>query len=187
MIDYKIKYPKLVLFVLSIVIAIALFNQGNNSSVFQDFILSFGFIGIFLGGFFYSYGFTSAPATAVLLVFANDYNLILAVLIGSTGALISDVLIFKFVRYSFMDEINNLKKEKSIKKIEKQSKKFFGVNHKYITYFISSFLIASPLPTEIGVSMMASIKKISLSRFMIIAYLLHTLGILMILLIGNII
>jgi len=50
--------------------------------------------------------------------------------------------------------------------------------------FIAGFLIASPLPTEIGVVLMASLKNILTKKFAVVAYLLHTTGIFVILLIG---
>lgn len=51
--------------------------------------------------------------------------------------------------------------------------------------FIAGFLIASPLPTEIGVVLMASLKNILTKKFAVVAYLLHTTGIFVILLIGR--
>jgi len=181
----KIKYPKLFLFLLTLLIAIILFYQGRNHAPFHNFLVSLGYFGTFLGGIFYAYGFTSTPSTAVLLVLAKEQNLLLAVLIGGFGALLSDILIFKFVRFSFIDEIEKLEKEKIIRHIEKKEKKLLGHYYKYVFPTLAGLLIASPLPTEIGVTMLASIKKISIKKFMIIAYLLHTFGIFIILLIGN--
>lgn len=185
--NHKIKYPKLLLLLITIIVAIAIFYEGRNYAPFHDFLVSLGYIGTFLGGIFYAYGFTAAPATAVLLVLAKEQNLILAVLIGGLGAVLSDFIIFSFIRHSFIDEINKLKKEKIMKNISKNGKHIFGRYYKHIFPIFSGFLIASPLPTEIGVTMLASIKNISVKKFMVIAYLLHSLGILIILTIGNLI
>ena len=181
----KIKYPKLLLLLLTIAIAIGIFYEGRNYAPFHEFLTSLGYLGTFLGGLLYAYGFTAAPATAVLLVLAKEQNLIFAVLVGGLGAVLSDLLIFSFIRYSFIDEINKLKREKVITEISKNGKKIFGHYYKHVFPALAGFLIASPLPTEIGVTMMASMKKISLKKFMIIAYILHSLGILIILTIGN--
>ena len=181
----RIKYPKLFLLLATIVVAVIIFYEGRNYGPFHNFLVSLGYGGIFLGGVFYAYGFTAAPATAVLLVLAQEQNFIFVVLIGGLGALLSDWLIFSFIRYSFTNEINKLKKEKFVKMMAKNSESLFSSYHKYIFPTFAGFLVASPLPTEIGVTMMASIKNLSVKKFMIIAYLLHSFGILIILLVGK--
>lgn len=179
------KYPKLLLLIFTIIFACFIFYEGKHFAPFHDFLISLGYLGIFISGFFYAYAFTAAPATAILLVLTKEYNILFAVLIGGLGALLSDYLIFKIIRYSFIDEINNLKKEHFMKIIKKKEKKLFGHYYKHIFPAFAGILIASPLPTEIGVTMMASMKKISVKKFMIIAFLLHSFGIFIILTIGN--
>ena len=138
-----------------------------------------------MGGIFYAYGFTAAPATVVLLVLAKGQNVILAGLIGGFGALISDIIIYLFIRYSFAEEIEELKKEKPLRLISRMNGKIFGKMVNYIMPIVACIFIASPLPTEIGVSLLATIKKITMKRFILMAYLLHTLGIMTVLMIGN--
>lgn len=181
----KLKYPKLLLWLITLIMALLVYYEGSNYEPFQNFLKSFNYLGTFFAGLFYAYGFTSAPATAILLVVSENQILFLSALIAGLGALISDILIFLFIRSSFSDEINMIKKEKIIKKIAKTEKRIFGRIYKYILPVFSGFLIASPLPTEIGVSLMASIKKVSIKKFIIAAYILHTLGIFLILLIGQ--
>ena len=55
----------------------------------------------------------------------------------------------------------------------------------YLLATFASILIASPLPTEIGIMLMTSIKKISIKKFVIIVYVLHASAIFIILLIGS--
>ena len=179
------KYPKLLILFFTFVIAAALLYGGRNYAPFHDLLISLSYLGTFLGGIFYAYGFTAAPATAVLLVLAKEQNIVFAVLIGGFGALLSDLLIFHIVRYSFADEIKKLEKERFVKYIEKKEKTLFGHYYHHIFPALAGFLIASPLPTEIGVTMMASIRRISLKKFVIIAYALHSFGILIILTIGT--
>ncbi len=183
----KIKYPRLTLFVVTLLLAAVLFYEGINYAPLHEFIVSLGYIGTFIGGIFYAYGFTAAPATAVLLVLAKEQTLIMAVIIGGLGAVLSDFIIFKFLRSSFNEEIDHLKKEKFVKFMEKEEKAIFGHYYKFIFPALAGFLIASPLPSEIGVAMMSSIKKISIKKFLLIAFALHSLGILIILYVGNII
>lgn len=183
----KIKYLKLSsLFLIYITTTIFFYKAGTFLS-FHKFLVSLGYAGILLGGVFYAYAFTAAPATAVLLVLAKEQDIISAGIIGGLGAFLSDVLIFQFIRHSFIDEIENLKKEKFVLLIKKAGKKIFGSFDDYLLPVFASLLIASPLPTEIGVALMAALKNMSVKKFLIIAYLLHTLGIFIILVIGNVI
>ncbi len=183
----KIKYSRLSLLLLTVVIAAVLFYEGRHYVPLHDLLMSLGYIGTFFAGVFYAFGFTSAPATAILLVLAKEQNLVLSVLVGGLGALLSDILIFLFIRYSFMGEIKRLKREKIVRYVAREERILLGRYYKYVFPALTGFLIASPLPTEIGVSMMASMKRVSWRKFLVIAYVLHTLGVFLILVIGNVI
>ncbi len=181
---HKIKYPKLILLLLTIFLAYFLFS-GRDFAPLHSFLLSLGYVGIFFTGAFYSYGFTAAPATAVFLVIAKYENIYVASLIGGLGALLGDLVIFLFVRQSLNDEIGKLSKTELVKAINKEEKRLFGSFRHYITAVFAGFLIASPLPTEAGVALLASLKKVSVEKFIYIAYALHTFGIFIILYIGQ--
>ena len=183
----KIRYPKLLILFITIIVAVILFHEARDYQPLHDFLISLGYFGAFAAGIFYAYGFTAAPATAVLLILGQQQNIFLAGFLGGLGALASDALIFLFVRYSFMDEIERFEHEKFVKYVEKEEGKIFGHYRKNIMPTFAGFLIASPLPTEIGVSLMATLKNLSVKKFMLLAYLLHTAGIFVILFLGNII
>ncbi len=183
----RIKYPKLLLLIFTILVAAVVFYEAKNYEPLHNFLVSLSYTGTFLSGIFYAYGFTAAPATAVLLVLAKEQNIILAALFGGLGAALSDLMIFLFIRHSFMDELRQLEHEKIVRYIEKEERTIFGHYYRNVLPVFAGFLIASPLPTEIGVTLLAGMKRISIKKFMILAYLLHTLGILIIFGIGNII
>lgn len=182
----KIKYPKLLIILITIIIAYFIFNKKDFLS-FHELISYLGYTGTFLAGLFYAYGFTAAPATALLLIIAKEQNIFLATLIGGVGALLSDFLIFTYIRKSAGSEFKKMHKNKIVKFIEKEEKLVFGHYQKYVLAAFAGFLIASPLPTEIGTLLMAYSEKISLKKFLIIAYILHTFGIFIILNIGRLI
>jgi len=108
-----IKYPKFLLLFITFLIAYLLFYE-RTYPPFHDFIVALGYFGTFLAGALFAYGFTAAPATAVLLILAKEQNILLAGLIAGFGALISDLIIFNFIRYSFADEIEKLLEEKAV-------------------------------------------------------------------------
>lgn len=178
---YMSKYPKFLLLFITFVIAYLLFNS-KDYGPFQEFIVGLGYAGTFVTGILFTYGFTSAPATAIFLILAQHQNIYLASLVGGVGALIGDLFIFSFIRQSFADEIKKLSKERIVHYF---SNKVPGLIKKYTLPVAAGFIIASPLPDEIGVSMLAASTVISTKIFMLISYLLNTTGIFIIYLIGN--
>jgi uncharacterized membrane protein YdjX (TVP38/TMEM64 family) len=176
----KIKYPKFTLLLLTFVIAYLLFSW-RNTLPFQDLLLSLGYFGAFILGIFFAYGFTAAPATAFLLMLAKDYNIFLFGLIGGMGALTADLFLFTFIRSSFTDEIKEISNERAVKKLRHM---IHGHLKKYVVPALVGFIIASPLPDEIGVCLLAT-SKISPRAFSVLSYVLNTLGILAILAVGS--
>jgi len=176
-------YPKFLLLFITILIAYLIFS-GRFSQPLNDFILSAGYFGAFLAGILFAYGFTAAPATALLLLMAEKQSLLAAGLIGGLGALIGDLLIFSFIRTSFADEIEKLSHEKIFKKFNGNLPSNIK---KYLLPVFAGFVIASPLPDEIGVTLLAAYKQLSFEIFTILSYTLNTLGILFILYVGTLI
>lgn len=179
----RIKYPKLLLLLLTFAVAYLIFKE-RNFLPFHNFLLSMGYLGVFLAGIFFVYGFTAAPATAILLILAKEQSIILAGFIAGVGALMGDLVIFKFIRYSFADELEKLSKEKIITRLNHNAPNLLK---KYFVPVLAGFIIASPLPDEIGVSLLAASRQISLELFSIISYVLNTAGIFVILIAGSII
>ena len=176
----KLKYPKLTLLILAFILTYFLFSLGFLDPILSA-LVSLGLFGAFIVGFFYAYSFTAGTATLMLITLAKSENILFAGLMAGLGALIGDIIIFLFVRHSFVDEINKLAAEKPFQILRKNTP---HIVQKYVLPVLSSLIIASPLPTEIGVALLASMKKVSAKKFTLIAYLLHTTGILIILTIG---
>lgn len=178
---YMSKYPKFLLLFITFMVAYLLFS-GRNHESFQNFIVGLGYAGTFVTGILFVYGFTAAPATAIFLILAEHQNIYLASLIGGMGALVGDLFIFSFIRQSFADEIRRLSREKIVAYFHPNIPGFFK---KYMLPVVAGFIIASPLPDEIGVAMLAASKVMSTKIFSIMSYLLNTAGIMAIYFIGN--
>ena len=176
-----IKYPKFLIFILTLIVAYIIFTERNLEPV-RNVLSALGYFGSFLAGMFYTYGFSSIPASAIFLILGENQNIFIAAMLGGFGALLGDLLIFKLIRIGFDNEVRLLEHEHMVKyfdnKIPISVKKFllpiFGV-----------VIIASPLPDEIGVSLIAISRKVPQKVFMIISYLANTLGILALLWIGS--
>jgi len=174
---YLEKYPKFLLLFITFLIAYLLF-YGKEYAPFRDFIAGLGYSGTFVAGIMFTYGFTAA----IFLILAQHQNIYLASLIGGVGALIGDLFIFSFIRQSFADEIRRLSREKVVKYF---NGRLPGRLKEYLLPVVAGFVIASPLPDEIGVAMLAASKIISIKIFSVISYALNTLGILAIFLVGK--
>jgi hypothetical protein len=107
----KFKYLKLTAFVALIVIAYFIFKNPVIAGFISN-LNSFGNFGALIAGFFYSFGFTS-PLSAGFFLTLRTENIIFTGAIGGVGAMFADLFIFKFVKISFKDEFERLKKEKN--------------------------------------------------------------------------
>ena len=174
-------YPKFLLLFITFIIAYFIFT-GRSYEPLNNFILSLGLFGAFIAGVMFSYGFTAAPSTALFLIIAKEHNLWLAGFIGGIGALLGDLVIFAFIRSSFSDEIKKLSRKKIVRGFHKSIPNKLK---KYLLPVFAGFIIASPLPDEIGVTILAIHRHISVRMFMFLSYFLNTAGILGILYIGN--
>lgn len=176
----RFKYPKLMLLGIMILIAYFIFRNPIISSYLSR-LGSLGYLGIFIGGILFAFGFT-APFSVGLFILINPSNIWIAAIIGGLGALISDLLIFKFIKLSFKDEFKRLKNTKTMKSIGLLIQNSLGEKIKvYLLYSLAGLIIASPLPDEIGVIMLAGMTKINFKVLVIISFILNTLGILVIL------
>lgn len=175
------RYPKFVLLFLTIVAAYWLFSL-RDTLPFQHAIASIGYLGIFLVGMLYSYGFTAAPATALLLILAREQSIVPAALVAGLGALASDLLLFAFIRHSFADESKRLMNESMIKMMVRSIP---APLRKHLIALLAAIIIASPLPDEVGISLLAISTKVTVKSLSVMSYLLNTAGILVVLLIGS--
>lgn len=181
MADFKIKYPKLLLLFLTFALAYVFLSE-KNLDWLRTILVSSGYIGTFISGMLFAYGFTAGPATASFLILSKSQNILLAGITGGFGAFVSDYFIFRFVRHSFADEIELISEEKITRILGKTIPKAL---EKYLAPLLAGFIIASPLPDEIGVTLLAASRDISMKQFAVISFSLNSIGIFAILFFGN--
>jgi len=177
---FKFRYPKIVTLIIAIVLAYIIFSNPKVG----EFVANLGtlsYLGVFIAGMLFTFGFTS-PFSAGFFIALSPQNLFLAAIIGGAGALFSDLVIFKFIRITFEDEFYRLRHTKAIRKVEHLIETMIGHKIKmYLMYVFAGFLIASPLPDEAGVVMLAGLTKIKTGALAILSFILNTLGILVLL------
>jgi hypothetical protein len=175
------RYPKFTLLLFTIFVAYLLFESPNMQAITQFFV-SLNYFGIFLLGFFFAYGFTAAPATAIFMHLSGDFNIYLASLVGGVGAYVGDYLIFLFIRQSFKDEVRKLKHERILTMFKMKIPDKF---RKVLYIAFGGFVLASPLPDELGVALLAASTDVSKRLFAVISIFCNAAGIYVSLLIGS--
>ncbi|MEK6842496.1 MAG: hypothetical protein AABX84_01660 [Nanoarchaeota archaeon] len=176
---FKFRYPKLTLLALSIAAAYFLFSL----DVVREFMNSLGvagYVGVFIAGFLFSFGFTTPFAIGALITM-QPQNIFLYSLIGGFGGMLADLVIFGMIRFSFMDEFKKFIKIKSARKISSLKPTLSKKIKYYLLYVFAGIVIASPFPDEVGVSMLAGLGHIKPTSLIFISFILHTLGVFVIL------
>ena len=177
---FYFKYPKLFLFLIFIFASYYIFSRPEIYDLMHK-LNSFSYVGVFIAGLLLAFGF-SAPFGLGFLLVANPNNIFLASLIGGAGAAVGDLVIFKMIKFSFMNEFAKLKKAKIVRKIKEiiHSNHYSLIKH-YLLYVFAGIIMASLVPDEIGVSMLAGLTVIKASKLAVIGFALHTIAIFLVL------
>lgn len=179
-----LKYPKLLLLAISVVLAYGLFRTEAVQSFFHG-LDEFGYVSAFFGGMLFAVGFGAPFGVAILATIADDVNILLGAALGGVGALASNYLLFRFVRHTFSDEIERFKGSKAFGLLRGLLVRRVPPKISfYIWLGVAGLVIASPLPDEFGVALLAGITTVRERTFAVTAFSLNTLGILAVMGIG---
>ncbi len=177
---FKFKYSKLFLLLISIILAYIIFSQESIQNYLSN-IGNLGYLGIFIAGLLFSFGFTT-PFAIALFITIPVQNIMSFAIIAGFAAMLSDLFIFRLIKISFMDEFNELQKTSSFKTISDLIKSNIKLKiRNYLLFFLAGIIIASPLPDELGITMLAGLTHIKTRILMLISFICNTFGILIIL------
>lgn len=135
------------------------------------------FLGSFIAGAFFTSVFTVAPAAVALGKIAQANSLFQVAIFGAAGAVVGDSIIFRFVRDRLSEHLAELTKHRGAWK--KIGMLFKLKSFRWLAFFVGGLIIASPLPDEIGVSLMG-FSKMKTLWFIPISFLFNFAGILLI-------
>jgi len=99
---------------LSVIIAVVLAKTG----ILKDLLTAtqtLKFVGSFVAGIFFVSIFTAAPATVVLIELLRANTIIEVALFGGLGALIGDLIIFRFIKDAFAEDVRYLLEKSKIR------------------------------------------------------------------------
>jgi uncharacterized membrane protein YdjX (TVP38/TMEM64 family) len=177
---FRFKYPKLALLAIATVAAYWLFSMPEVVAAING-LNGWEYLEIFVAGLFFSFGFTTPFAIGFFLT-VEPSSVLGAALVGGLGAFLSDVVIFHTIKFSFMDEFHRLKRTAAMRKLRELIRRDFNAHvSNYLFYVFAGLIIASPLPDELGVSMLAGLTHIRPMTFAAISLLCNAAGILVML------
>jgi hypothetical protein len=144
----------------------------------------YGYLSIMCAGLLFSAGFTTPFAIIILVEMAPTVNPLIAAPLAGCMALVADMTILEYARFSLTDELHHLKGTRFIRWIYIHFHRY-NVPEKirmYVLWSVAGLVIASPLPDELGVTLLGSATTIREKPFAIFCFALNTLGIFVILL-----
>lgn len=166
------KFKNLTLFAVSVIVTFVL----SKYEPFHNFLLNLGgmgYFGAFVAGFLFVSTFTVATGALILLVLAERLSAVEIGIIAGLGAVIGDLVIFRFIKDKLINELTPLYNGLGIGEIMKVLRtKYFS----WTLPVLGALIIALPLPDEIGVSLMG-IAKMKTYKFIIISFILNAIGI----------
>ncbi len=165
--------------ILSVILAVILAKSGILSEILGK-TQEWHFIGSILAGVFFVSLFTVTPAAVVLIGLAQSGAIWEVAFCGAVGALIGDLLIFRFVKDSLADDVQWLLSR--TERLDRLVHIFKTKTFHWLLPFLGALIVASPLPDEIGLAMMG-LSKMKTIVFIPLSFLLNFLGILIIILV----
>ncbi|MBI4709190.1 MAG: hypothetical protein HY764_03245 [Candidatus Portnoybacteria bacterium] len=165
----------LILITLSVIIAVILAKTGALEG-FLAGAKEYGFLGSLIAGMFFVSIFTAAPAGVVLFEIAAAGSMWEVALLGAIGAMIGDLLIFRFIKVRISKDVSWLIRKT---KQERLASIFRLKLFRWLVPFFGALIIVSPLPDELGLAMMG-LSKMKTAIFMPMSFVLNFLGILII-------
>lgn len=169
------KYKNLTLLGISLVVAFILYNNES----FHSFLLhlgGLGYLGAFIAGILFVSTFTAATGILILLVLAEQLSIVELGIIAGLGAVVGDFIIFRFIQDDLVAEVEPIYNQ-------------FGGGHitrvlhsRYFSWslpVVGAILIASPLPDEIGISLLG-LSKMKTYQFLILSFCLNAVGIMLV-------
>lgn len=170
-----------VIIMLSIVIALLLLKSGT-ITMMLDSSREFGHIGSFISGMFFTSIFTTAPAIVTLGELSTRMGIFETALWAAMGAVVGDMVIFRFVKDRMsMHLLEILPSKSGMRRFTKLMRfRFF----RYLTFFAGGVIIASPLPDELGISLLG-LSRMREIHFVPLSFAFNFLGIFIIGLIAS--
>jgi len=139
-----------------------------------EIIGDFGFLGAFVVGIFFCSSFTIAPAILVLYNLGLVHEPYELAFFAGLGAVLGDYTIYKYLKDRVFEELvpvyNRLAARSHLRELF--ATPFFA----WLTPVIGALIIASPIPDEVGITLL-SVAKLKKWQFLAITFTMNFIGV----------
>ncbi len=157
----------------SVLVAILLERGGAFDFIIHG-SMEFRLLGALVAGFFFTSFVTTVPAILALgHIGAQGDALLPIVIAGGLGALIGDLILLYIVKGAVTPQLHHILSHVNNRRIKKilESRIFT-----FISPVIGALIIASPLPDELGLSLLG-ISRVPLALFIPLSFTMNCIGI----------
>lgn len=140
-----------------------------------------GYVGAFISGMLFVSVFTVGPASIVLYNIAETLHPLETAVIAGAGAVVSDYIIFRKIKGGLFDELAPLFSRLTS---HRATKLFYTPYFAWLLPIFGAIIIASPGPDEVGVGLLG-MSKIKPWQFILITFLLNSIGIFLVMLLAR--
>ena len=138
---------------------------------------SVGLISSFVAGIFFTSVLTTAPAVAALAEIAEAQGMIITAVLGAAGSVVGDSILFYIMRDRISDRLIRfaarlLPKRRRVSLLD-------PTVTRWLLFALAGVVIASPLPDEIGISILG-LSKVNPTLFIPVSFFFNFVGILVI-------
>lgn len=160
--------------VLSVLVAVLLVRMDVLASLLIS-TAEMRVLGAFIAGMFFTSIFTTAPAIAALAEISFLQGMFATALFGAMGSVVGDLIIFRFIRDRFSEHVSEIVTHQNVwRRFHLLFKRRF---FRWITFFVGGFILASPLPDELGIAVLG-FSKMRVKYFAILSFIFNFFGIL---------
>lgn len=129
-----------------------------------------------VAGIFFTSVVTTPAAIIAFIEMGSANSPWLVAFMGGFGAVIGDLVLFRFIETHFNKDLEQFLKTRRLRHIFSLSR---FRSFTWLLPFVGGLIIASPLPDELGVTLLG-VTKLPLKTFVCISYISNFLGILLI-------
>lgn len=160
-------------FVVGVLLVLLAFHIPSTRAIIDLFRLN-GYPAAFLAGILYSPSLTSPFSTALFYASKSELNAVVVAVLGGCGAVLYDIAVFALIRREIRP------------KVSEQLRAWWTRNKRFTPlYWLAGLVIlASPLPDEL-VSVFLGMVSIPARAFILLSFVLNTLGIFTIVALGR--
>jgi len=133
----------------------------------------FGYIGALIGGILFVSVFTAAPGLLLLLTLAETHPALPLAIVAGIGGVFGDFIILSMLSNHANETLKSFKNNDGIMKTVRILR---HTKYRFFLTVLGAIIIASPLPDELGLSLMG-LSKMKRSTFLWLTFSLNAIGV----------